>query len=126
MTVVKGTFAINSADDAIHSHTSVKINGGSFSVATKDAGIHCDASVEINDGNINITKCWEGIEGAAITMNGGYVNLVSTDDGINGTMGSRTEANDGSQVIINGGTLVINSSSGDGLDSNGSAVITGA
>jgi hypothetical protein len=125
VTIEKGTFTINSADDAIHSNNEVKINSGTFAIATKDDAIHADASILINDGTINISKCYEGIESASIIINDGNISLVSSDDGINGTKGSRTEANDGSWVYINGGTLEINSSKGDGLDSNGSAAITG-
>ena len=39
--------------------------------------------------------------------------------------GAATEANDGSFLTINGGYIVINSSNGDGLDSNGNVTMTG-
>lgn len=124
LTIEKGSFIINSADDAIHSNNSVTISGGNISIASGDDAIHAEISITISDEIINISKCYEGIESASITVNSGYLNLVSTDDGFNATKGQATEANDGSCVYINGGIIVVNSSTGDGLDSNGSVVMT--
>lgn len=125
VTISKGTFTINSADDALHSNNKVKIDGGTFSIATKDDAIHADASIEVNDGTINITKSFESMESALITINGGQISMVSSDDGINATKGAATEAVDGSWAYINGGHILVNSSNGDGLDSNGNAAMTG-
>jgi trimeric autotransporter adhesin len=94
-------------------------------MATGDDGIHAGQSVVINGDVVNITKSYEGIESASITVNNGSVYLASTDDGFNATRGQATESNDGSQLTINGGNVVVNSSAGDGLDSNGNASITG-
>ena len=136
-----GTFTIDSADDAMHSNNGVLINGGSFTIATGDDAVHGDATVKINNGNLNITKSYEGIESAVITINGGEIRVVSSDDGVNGAGGK-----DGSGITpgpgfgggpggrpgqggfataskyflyINGGYLVVNSG-GDGVDINGS------
>lgn len=124
LTIEKGTFIINSADDAIHSDNSVSINGGTISIASGDDAVHAETSITISDEILNISKCYEGLESASITVNSGSLSLVSTDDGFNATKGQATEANDGSCVYINGGNIVVNSSSGDGLDSNGSVVMT--
>ncbi|HML22272.1 MAG TPA: carbohydrate-binding domain-containing protein [Aggregatilinea sp.] len=86
-----GTFTIDSADDAIHSNDSIVINGGAFILSTGDDGVHADATLDINDGDINITRSYEGIESAVITINGGSIRLVASDDGLNGAGG-----NDGS------------------------------
>jgi hypothetical protein len=120
-----GTFTINSADDAIHSNASVVVNGGTLTLASGDDGIHADAIVIVNGGDISITKSYEGIESASITVNSGNVSIVASDDGFNATKGSRTEANDGSFLRLNGGTIYVNTTIGDGLDSNGSIAITG-
>jgi hypothetical protein len=121
----KGTFTLNCADDAIHSNSKVTINDGTYFIATKDDAIHADVSVEINNGTINITQSYEGIESASITVNGGNMSLVATDDGFNATKGQRTEANDGSNLNLKGGFIVVNCSNGDGLDSNGNITMTG-
>jgi hypothetical protein len=123
--ITKGAFIINSADDAIHSKAgSVTINGGIFTLSTEDDGIHAPSAITINGGNINITKCYEGIESSLITVNSGDITMATVDDAINATMGSATESNDGSWFCCNGGSLTISSTSGDGIDSNGSASIT--
>jgi hypothetical protein len=123
MIIEKGTFNISSADDAIHSNDAITIDGGTFSIATGDDVIHADASITINGGDLDISKSYEGIESASITFNDGNLILTATDDGFNATKGSATESNDGSSACINGGYVVVNCSSGDGLDSNGNFTI---
>lgn len=128
LTIVKGTFILNSADDAIHSNTNVTINDGTFSIAAGDDAIHAETSVTINGGALNISKSYEGIESASITVNDGTISLVSTDDAFNATKGLTRgggESNDGSILAINGGKVYVNTTSGDGLDSNGNLSITG-
>lgn len=128
LTVGKGTYVINTADDAIHSNGSVIINGGEMAISAGDDAIHAETAITINDGTLNISKSYEGLESTAITINDGTVNLVSTDDAFNATKGLQaggTEQNDGSTLVINGGYVSINTTSGDGLDSNGNLSISG-
>lgn len=127
LTINGGTFAINSADDALHANNALTVNGGTFTLATGDDAIHADASVTINGGDINITKSYEGIESEVITINGGTIHLVSSDDGINvaggnATGGFASVAN--YYLYIHGGYIVVNAD-GDGLDANGSIEMTG-
>ncbi len=123
--IIKGTFKINSADDAIHSDGEVVIRNGELTIASGDDAIHADKSVTFEDGNLKVSKCYEGIESASITINGGSVVLASVDDAFNATRGQATEQSDGSSLLITGGYIAVNASTGDGLDSNGNAVITG-
>jgi len=111
---------INSADDAIHSNGAIAINSGVYTLSTADDGIHADAAITINAGDIVITKSVEGVESHTITINGGNINVVSSDDSFNATAGTRTENDDKSYIYINGGYIVLNGASGDPLDSNGS------
>jgi hypothetical protein len=149
VTIQRGTFQIDSADDAIHANDSIVINDGTFSLATGDDSIHADTTVTINAGNINITTSYEGIESASITINGGDIRIVSSDDALNaaggrdasGTMpgpgiapppggfGGRGWGRDAFAVTgkyalyIHGGYIVIDST-GDGMDINGSIEMT--
>jgi hypothetical protein len=123
--IEKGTFSINSADDAIHSNGTVTIDDGTLTVATGDDAVHAETSITINGGTLNISKSFEAIESAAITVNKGNVILIATNDGFNATKGSGGEANDGSLLTLNGGYIVANVSAGDGLDSNGNIEMTG-
>lgn len=128
LTLIKGTYLINSADDALHSNSTITINGGSLSVAAGDDAIHAESSFTLNDGELTISRSYEGIESAAININGGTIYLSSSDDAFNATKGLTAgggEANDGSSLNISGGNINVNTTSGDGLDSNGNLTVTG-
>ena len=107
----------------------VQIDGGTMTLAsTSGKGIKALNKYIQNDGNITITKSYEGIESANITINGGTLNLIATNDGLNATKGTTaggTESSDGSSVNITGGTVIANVTNGDALDSNGTLSITG-
>jgi len=150
MLISKGTFHINSADDAIHSNVSVYINGGTYSIASGDDGIHGEEELVITDGKIDITQSYEGLEALDITFAGGSVSIQSTDDGINaaggtdasgttggrdgmygggmqggpGGMGGGMSANSDGSISITGGSIFMYAQ-GDGLDANGYIEITG-
>ena len=146
LVINSGTFNIDSNDDSIHSNGTVTINGGTFNLASGDDGIHADTRLTVNGGTINISKCYEGLESYDIDLNGGFVKIKASDDGINiagGKDASASAANrpgqggfrpgqpgGGGQQAING-TLTITGgeyyveSAGDGLDSNGSIVMKG-
>lgn len=123
-----GTLKINSADDALHTGSSIMINGGNLTLASGDDGIHADESVTMNNCEINLTTSYEGIESMNITVDNSKLWLVSTDDGFNataGTVSGGTESNDGSLLTINSGYVCVNASSGDAIDSNGDIAING-
>ena len=143
-----GTITIDSSDDSVHCGGSMTIAGGVFTIATADDGCHSDLELTIgtkdsgkyDDVQINITKCYEGVEGVTINQNSGTVYVVSGDDGYNaagGADGSGT-ANPGGwgqggmssssgSLNLNGGVAVVNSASGDhdALDSNGDINLNG-
>ena len=131
-----GNFNIDSSDDSIHSNGNIIINNGTFEIASGDDGIHADESITINDGIINISKSYEGIESSKIDINGGNINLVSSDDGINiaggndsssinGRPGQNNFSSNSDQTLtINNGYIVIDAT-GDGIDINGAGYING-
>ncbi len=142
--IAGGTFTIDSADDALHSNTSLVINGGSFKIASGDDAVHAEESLNITAGTFDITHSYEGLEALHITVSGGDIKIVSSDDGLNaaggtdqsGTggrdeifggkpgMGGGMSTNSNGSIVISGGTLYINAS-GDGIDANGTLEITG-
>lgn len=90
-----------------------------------DAAIESMVSMNINgtDGILNLTSDNEGIETKLhMTINGGEININSTDDSLNA-------GEDGVSVItINGGKILANANNGlegDGIDSNGWLIING-
>jgi hypothetical protein len=103
----------------------VTINSGTVTINSADDGIKSTSGITINNGTVAINNSTEGIEGPVITINNGTVNIVSSDDGFNATKGNGGEFNDGSYLYLKGGNVQINSSKGDGLDSNGNIVMSG-
>lgn len=120
VTLGVSTCNLNSADDAIHSNNEVTINSGTYTIATGDDAVHAGASLTVNDGSISVTKAYEGFESKTITINDGYISLATSDDSFNATAGQRTENDDKSYIYISGGYIVLNGTTGDPLDSNGS------
>lgn len=113
-----GRFIINSSDDTIHANNNIIINQGVYTLSSGDDGIHADKTLTINGGKINITKSYEGIESSIITMNGGIVNLVSRDDGLNAAGGNNN------YFYMKGGKVIIDAE-GDGIDVNGDIEMSG-
>ena len=143
--ISNGDITINSADDAIHSNVSVILSGGTFEIASGDDAIHADETLTVTSGKINITESYEGLEALNIGIQGGDINLVAGDDGLNaaggtdasgttggrdgmfggrGVMGGGTVSSSGGSLDISGGNIYINAS-GDGIDSNGTLNISG-
>ncbi len=128
-----GSFTINSADDSIHCAGNLELCGGEYELSSGDDALHADSKLQIDNGTIRITKCYEGLEGQCIEINGGEIDLIASDDAINAAGGNDQSgfgrndmfANDTNAYIrINGGHLVLNAG-GDGIDSNGSIYVTG-
>ena len=153
MLISNGTFAIDSADDAIHSNASIVINGGTYEIASGDDGVHADEELSITAGNMNITESYEGLEALHIKVSGGDIKLVASDDGLNAAGGTDSSGYGGTRgndqfgggrggmgagrpggmggssssngsIVVSGGNLYINSS-GDGMDANGTLEISG-
>jgi hypothetical protein len=148
-----GSFTIDSADDAVHSNLNIFVSGGVFSVSSGDDGFHADETLTVSSGNISILGSYEGLEGLHIVINGGSIDLVASDDGLNaaggtdqsgfgggfgndqfgggrpgsrpgGRMGGMPGSVGNGSIVISGGTLKIKAS-GDGIDANGTLEITG-
>lgn len=98
-----GTVKIDSADDAIHSNTSITINGGTFEMASGDDAIHADESLVITAGNIHISESYEGLEALSIAITGGDICLTAKDDGINAAGGRDFSGINGGRDAMFGG-----------------------
>lgn len=117
-----GTFKLNSNDDALTSKGNLVIAGGNFEIASGDDGIHAEYLTKITYADINITKSYEGIEGAVVEIYDGNITVNSFDDGINAA--NSDLKNYPFNIYFGGGNVTINAS-GDGIDSNGTIDISG-
>jgi hypothetical protein len=128
-----GTISINSADDGVHSNRFLVFNGGTITISSGDDGIHADSTLGINGGDIRIAKSYEGIESKMVAINAGTIHLTTSDDGINGAGGKDASGAGGWQnptfsgtyyLYLNGGSVAVQAA-GDGIDVNGTIVMTG-
>lgn len=128
---------ITAGKDGIHSENNddttlgnVYLNPTSLTITATSDGIDAYNLIEIVGGTIQILQSDEGIEASVIHQTEGDVTINSTDDGLNASDGSSSsegfglQANTNLEIIIDGGTLMINAE-GDGIDSNGSLTING-
>ena len=142
MRIEGGSFNLHSQADGLHSGGSITVTNGSLTILAGDDGIHADSAVTISGGRVLIDECYEGIEALTIDVSGGEIELYPTDDGLNANGGfgfgpgmfNRREETDGQSQVsdtwihISGGSItVVNETArdADGLDSNGSIVISG-
>ena len=100
LVITGGTFNITAVKDALNGKDCVKIKDGTFILsATTGNGIQSKNGddttkgyVYIGGGDITVIKCMEGIEGTAIIIEDGKVNVTAEDDGINASSGASNEA----------------------------------
>lgn len=136
LTLNGGTFTLDCSDDAVHSNGDVTVSGGIYTISTGDDALHADEALTVSAGEINILTSYEGLEGTSVSVSGGTIYIVSSDDGVNaaggadgsgfGGFGQGTPfgGNSDALIHISGGYLVVQAG-GDGLDSNGNAIMSG-
>lgn len=117
-----------SVNDAVNAENELNVLSGALTISSGDDALHSDMTLNIGkDGSdgptITITDCNEGLEGATVNVYSGNIDIVSTDDCINGANADLTDY--AYQINISGGTITAYSSAGDGFDSNGDLTISG-
>lgn len=126
--VLAGNLDIVAVNDAVNAGGELIINSGTLKINAKDDALHSDTVLTVGqigtDGPvISISACCEGLEAVSVTVNSGTLEVSATDDCINA---ANKELSGGEfSITINGGTLKMYTSSGDGFDSNGNLTITG-
>ncbi len=149
LVLTDGTVTVDAVDDGVKSDNTddagtgfVLLRGGDLTVSSQDDGIK-GVQVLVAGGTVLVSGSNEAMEGSLIVIDGGDLELHSADDGVNvatsddsastdgqagqtggGMGGGGMEADSSLHLYVNGGTLEV-WASGDGLDSNGDATITG-
>ncbi|MDR3053489.1 MAG: carbohydrate-binding domain-containing protein [Coriobacteriales bacterium] len=131
-----GSFNVTATDDALHATNDIKLLGGDLQLATGDDGIHSDTNLIISDGSVTVSESYEGLEAANIDIQGGSLDVISSDDGLNAAGGADASGTGGGfggdpfaasgnySITIGGGSIQLRSG-GDGIDSNGPITISG-
>lgn len=120
--IKSGNITVDSSADAVHSNTGdVYIYGGKLVLSTYDDGITADNLVKIYGGEISVESSYEGIEGAYVEISDGTINVNASDDGLNAASDDESVVE---HIIISGGFVTVKAY-GDGIDSNGSVLISG-
>jgi hypothetical protein len=132
-----GTITVDSSDDAIHSNAGIGIYDGNIAIASGDQGIHSESTLTLNGGDVSIAKSLEAIEGPVIAISGGNTRVVASKNGINVGDGSNrppvngqpgrnnTNSSVDKHLTMEGGYVVVDTATGDGLDVNGWVKMTG-
>ena len=134
--ILGGKINIESVGKAIKGTDSVTIENAEITINVEDDGITTDGALVINSGTIKMEKVGEGLEAVTIDINGGTIDIVASDDGINArgliddsatdeekeAYGEENQAD--TYFRITGGTVNV-TAGGDGIDSNGQVYIEG-
>lgn len=115
-------------NDAINAEASLTILSGGLTIDAGDDAVHSDYYLTVGaagtDGpTITVNSCNEGLEAADLSIAGGHITIHAGDDCLNAANSDLTGY--AFTLSISGGTLVMDTTSGDGIDSNGTLSISG-
>ena len=117
---------ITAERDGLHAHESVRLTGMRLNISAGSDGVSVSNGqgtgfIFMRDGSLSVSGCYEGLEAAEVTVEGGALDIVPRDDGINAP--SRKGV-----IRLKGGNVTIRNSGGrdaDGLDSNADIFLEG-
>lgn len=116
-------------NDAVNAESLLNVKSGTLNISAADDALHSDYKLIIGENggleepSINISSCYEGLEGANVEIYSGDIKIHSDDDGINAENSDLTDYS--FTLDIYGGDIYVDAESGDGIDSNGTLTISG-
>ena len=81
--IVGGTVSIDAASDGVDAANVLEVDGGEVTVSAGDDGLHSERALQVDGGTVTVSKGYEGLEGSTVTVNGGVIDVTSSDDGVN-------------------------------------------
>jgi len=95
-------------NDAINAEQFLNVESGTLTIDAADGAIHCDLVLNIGaDGTdgptIDITNCYEGLEGAELNVCSGDITINASDDCLNAANSDLTDYD--FTMTISGGTI---------------------
>lgn len=129
LVIAGGTVTVTATQDGLHANDSTRIANADLTITAGDDGVTVSNDENtgyfyMESGRVTIPSCYEGIEAINVTIDGGTMDITSTDDGINANgAGSLSPV-----ITVNGGDVRIVNTQGmdaDGMDSNGNITING-
>jgi uncharacterized protein YjdB len=100
--ITGGTYNITSVDDCLKGKDALKVYDGIFNLSSsagkgltsKNDDDSTRGYVYIAGGSFNIENCTEGIEGTAVIIEDGVIDITATDDGINAASATSDDTTD--------------------------------
>lgn len=131
-----GNIAVTAAEDGLKSNNdedkgrgNISIDGGNITIkGTGSQGIDAFNVAQILGGSLTIDSQNEGIQGKHIYIKDGTVEIEAVDDCLNAkdSLIDDSETNHLDALLeIAGGDVMLSTTAGDGLDSNGSILVSG-
>lgn len=114
-------------NDAVKSDQLLNLQSGKITISAAGNAVRCDRTLNIGQSgsgpNLTINSSSVGLSSAVMNISGGNISVKSSSDGIrcaSSGLGDYPFA-----CNIKGGTVTVNSTDGDGIDSNGTVSFTG-
>ena len=128
LTIRELTLNIGAVNDGVNAGTDLNVESGSLTISAGDDALHSDNTLNVGASGaqgptITVFDCYEGLEGAAVNVYSGDVNITATDDCINAANPDLSGFS--YRLNISGGSVTAYSGTGDGFDSNGDITISG-